>query len=324
MKKKNIIGLLALIIVLVGCAPKNQNNMPPSEDKGKSTSKENVDIIAASYPVYDFATKITGDKLKVENMIPSGEEPHHWEPSPKDINKLESANLFVYNGADYQMWIDKVLDNVENKDLVPVDTTKDMDLLKAEDDHHEHEDHENEHDHEHGDYDPHTWTSPQRAKIQTEAIYNAIIAYDPENKDYYTENYNQFVKELDQLDNEYRKSLGNVKNKHIVISHESFGYLAHDYGLDQLGIRGYFDEQEPDPKTMKKIVQFIEETKVPVIFGETTGDKKVIETVANEANVKVAYLNPLETLSDEDIKGGKDYISVMRDNLKTLEEALNQ
>ena len=155
-----------------------------------------------------------------------------------------------------------------------------------------------------------------------ENIKNAYVKADPDNKDYYEENYRTYAAAFDKLDQEYKDTLSALPNKSIVVSHEAFGYLCDAYGLTQMGIEGLSPDSEPDPARMAEIIDFVKTNQVRVIFFEELVSPKVAETIAAETGAQTQVLNPLEGLSDEDLKNGADYFSVMEDNLAQMKAAL--
>jgi ABC-type Zn uptake system ZnuABC Zn-binding protein ZnuA len=127
--------------------------------------------------MYDFAKKIGGDKVEVINLVPAGTEPHDWEPSTKDLIEMEKSDIFIYNGAGMEQWVDDVLESLDTEELTSVEASKGIKLLKDQDAH--------EHDHEHNsENDPHVWLDPQNAKYEMNKIKKALIKVDAENKDY--------------------------------------------------------------------------------------------------------------------------------------------
>lgn len=301
---KKILYLILTIIILLffsSCEVKNSNNFK---------QEKKINVCTSFYCMYDFANKIGKDKINIKNLVPSGIEPHDYEPSPSDIATLEKADILIYNGAGMEGWIDKVLSSLNNKKLIVVETSRGLKLLKNKD-----EDIDLK-------YDPHVWLNPQNAKKQMEIIKEAFILKDPENKAYYEKNYEEYAKKIDELDKEYKDAVSNFKSKDIIVSHSAFGYLCDAYGLNQIAIEGLLADTEPTPSKMAQIVRLAKEKNVKYIFFEELISPKVAQTIAKEVNAKTAVLNPLEGLSDEDIKSNKDYFSIMRENLKVLKEAL--
>lgn len=274
-------------------------------------------VLTSFYPMYDFACKIGGDCIDVTNMVPSGTEPHDWEPSTNDLKNLEKADVFIYNGADMEPWADDLL--VSRSDTLRVVEASENVELRTTDGEHEHEDA----DHHHGDFDPHVWLDPENAKIEMEAIRDALCAADPENSTVFQSNYEKYAAELDALDAEFREKLAPLPNRTIVVAHEAFGYLCDAYGLTQVGIEGLSPDSEPDPGRMAEVIDFVREHSISTIFFEELVSPKVAEAIASETGAQAKMLSPLEGLSDEQAAAGADYFSVMHDNLAALMEALN-
>lgn len=314
--------LLATSFALAGCTGGKTANTTDKKDGDK------IKVYASFYPMYDFAKKIGGDKVEVTNLVPAGTEPHDWEPSAKDLAKISESDILVYSGAGMESWIDKVDQVTKDRKLVKVEASKGIDLIKSEHHHDEEdakeEDHEDAHEeHDHGEYDPHVWLAPQNAKIQMKNIKDALVKADPTNKDYYEKNFEVYSQKIDDLDVKFSTSLKDTKSKNIVVSHEAFAYLCKAYGINQVGIEGLSPDSEPDAARMAEVTKFAKENKIKYIFFEELVSPKVSEAIAKEVGAKTAVLNPLEGLSDDQLKAGEDYFSVMESNLKVLLEALN-
>lgn len=278
-------------------------------------------VLTSFYPMYDFACKIGGDCIDVTNMVPSGTEPHDWEPSTNDLKNLEKADVFIYNGADMEPWADDLL--VSRSDTLRVVEASENVELRTTDGEHEHAHEHEDADHHHGDFDPHVWLDPENAKIEMEAIRDALCAADPENSTVFQSNYEKYAAELDALDAEFREKLAPLPNRTIVVAHEAFGYLCDAYGLTQVGIEGLSPDSEPDPGRMAEVIDFVREHSISTIFFEELVSPKVAEAIASETGAQAKMLSPLEGLSDEQAAAGADYFSVMHDNLAALTEALN-
>ena len=277
-------------------------------------------VLTSFYPMYDFACKIGGDCIDVTNMVPSGTEPHDWEPSTNDLKNLEKADVFIYNGADMEPWADDLL--VSRSDTLHVVEASENVELRTTDGEHEHAHEHEDADHHHGDFDPHVWLDPENAKIEMEAIRDALCAADPENSTVFQSNYEKYAAELDALDSEFREKLAPLPNRTIVVAHEAFGYLCDAYGLTQVGIEGLSPDSEPDPGRMAEVIDFVREHSISTIFFEELVSPKVAEAIASETGAQAKMLSPLEGLSDEQAAAGADYFSVMHDNLAALMEAL--
>lgn len=196
MKKSIMTGfLLFLISVIAGCTNSNADQpAQPEQDK-----KNKLVVYASMYPLAFFAEQIGGNQVTVHNLTPTGAEPHDYEPTQKDLIQLNKSDLFIFNGAGLEGWIDKVKTNIDTKQTTLVESTKNIKLLagteeEEEDHHHHHEDNHTE------NVDPHVWLDPTLAKKQAENIKQAMIQKDPEHKTIYEQNYEKLAKHFDDLD----------------------------------------------------------------------------------------------------------------------------
>ncbi len=257
--------------------------------------------------------------MKVTNLVPAGTEPHEWEPSPSDVKSIQNSDVFIYNGADMEGWVDDTLASIDSSKTAICEASKGIKLRMAADE----EDTSDEQEHA-GEHDPHVWLSPKNAKAELKNIEQALIKADPANKADYQANYKKYAAKFDKLDQKYAEALSQTKGHSIVVSHEAYGYLCDEFGLTQKPITGMDAEGEPDAKTMAQIVQFIKDNNVKTVFGEDLVSQKVARTIADETGAECVQLNPVEGLTDKQLKAGEDYLSVMNDNLEKLVSALNQ
>ena len=308
---------LGIAILAGGCG--NNSGISLSEDK--------TNVVASFYPLYDFASKIGGDRIHAVSAVPAGVEPHDWEPKTRDISQILKADVFAYQGAGLEGWVDELLKSRKDKSsLITVEASAGLDLIKAEE--HEEEGHEDEHGHEgeeghdHGDFDPHAWLSPMNAKKMAESVKNGLVEADSANKAEYEANFAKLSASFDELDRKYRETLGKLAKKDIVVSHQAFAYLCRDYGLNQVAIMGLTPDSEPTAQDMKKINNFVKEHQVKYIFFEELVSDKLAKTLANDLKIETLVLNPLEGLTDAQLKAGEDYFSIMEKNLQNLVKAL--
>ncbi|MGB7606269.1 MAG: metal ABC transporter substrate-binding protein [Lutisporaceae bacterium] len=299
------IFLLIIIIVLVvsfsGCGREPENVAESNE----------MTIYTSFYPMYFLASEIAGDKAKVISLVPAGVEPHDWEPKPRTVAELQKSEMFIYNGAGMETWVEGILPTLQKTGIRIVDASKGIELLSN-----------NEKNETNLIYDPHVWVSPAKYKQQAENIFEEISTLDAANKDYYRANYEKLAKELDKLDSDYRQAAAGFKSKVFIVSHSAFGYLAAEYGLTQLAIRGVSPEAEPSPAKLAELTEICRKNNIKYIFFESLISPKLSQTLADEVGAEVLVLNDGQGISEEDIKQGKNYITIMYDNLENLEKAL--
>ena len=310
------IVMIVVAIAFAGCGGKPESGTA-------SVAREKVKIVATIYPVYEFARQVGGDKVEVTMLIPPGAEPHDWEPTAKDLVKIRSAKLFLYNGAGFEP-VEKLLKQEVLGSATPVEVSKGIELLQGiqEDDHeHDHSKAKQDDKHQH-ETDPHVWLDPELAKVEVDNIAIALTKVDPANGDFYQQNANRYKDELTKLDGEFAAALTNVSRRDIVTTHAAFRYLTKRYQLNQIAIMGLAPDAEPTPAKLVEIVKFCRDKQVTTIFFETLISPRVAQTIAKETGANLLVLHPIDGLTAEDVKNGKDYLSLMRDNLANIKIAL--
>jgi len=276
---------------------------------------------ASFYPLAHFAQKAGGERVEVFMVTPAGVESHDFEPTPRDIKRISEAGLFIYNGAGVDPWAERIEPSLKASGVRTLAVASNFDLMKAESDegHDEHG-----HGHEHGTTasDPHIWLDPLLAAEQTQLIGKALADADPENAARYRDLASRYASMLEKLHEEFRAGLLNCESRDLVVAHDAFSYLAKRYGLNVIPATGVLSGEEPSPKRIAGITRTVREKSITHIFFEPLSSPKIAETIARETGAKVLPLNPLEGLTKDQEAAGEDYISVMRENLANMREAL--
>lgn len=306
--KKISIIIISLILLLSGC--KTENIEQSSTDK--------LVVYASFYPIYFATEQIGREKIELQSVIPNGSEPHDYEPSMKEIAKVENGNLFIFNGVGMEPWAEKLSDTLKKKGIKTLNMSEYVELMIVEDEGDEHS-----HDgHEHGLYDPHIWLDPINMDKMVYQIMIELSELDKANKDFYKANYEAFSKRIKELDIDYNSQLKNRGRDTILVSHEAFGYLAKRYGIEQIPVTGITPHEEPSPRTLARLFDKIKEEKFEYIFLESLASPKVVELLAKEGNLKVLELNPISGLTKEQQDRNEDYFFLMKQNLENLKKAL--
>ncbi len=308
------------LAILAGCGSKETST---GKIQDNQTSKDQtIHVVTTFYPMYEFTKSVAGDKAKVDLLIPSSVEPHDWEPSPKDMANIQSADVLIYNSPYIETWVPKVEDSInQSKKPLFVKASEGIPLLNGVPE--EEGDHADSNKSDQQVMDPHVWLSPVLAQKEVENITTALVKKDPKNKDYYEKNSKDYLRQLMDLDQMYREKLKSYVGKEIITQHAAFGYLAKEYGLKQIPIAGLSPSEEPSPAKLAELKKFAQEHNLHTIYYEELASPKVAETLANELGAKTKVLNTLEGLSNEDQKKGLNYMEEMKNNLQSLEETLS-
>ncbi|MFC3345186.1 metal ABC transporter solute-binding protein, Zn/Mn family [Paenibacillus abyssi] len=373
--------LLVCMTILAACGNNNQESTGQAEAGANEDGNGKVGVVTTFYPLYYLASEIGGEHAEVVNLVPAGVEPHDWSPKSRDLDNASKADLFLYNGAGFEGWVDNFLKGLStDSTVVTSEVSHGIELIdgsKTDDNHqeeaaeeqthqedahadehaHEEEGHADEQAHEEGhadeqaheeghadeqaheaeaeddghghdahghslDIDPHTWVSPKSALIMAENIKNSFIEVDADNEASYIANFEVLQEKLTALDAKFEEQLSQTTRKDIVVSHQAFGYLTRDYGLNQVSIMGLSPDAEPRAQDLMNIANFVKQNGIQYIFFEELVSSDLADTLAREAKVDTLVLNPLEGLTPQQEQAGEDFISLMEVNLQNLLKAL--
>lgn len=286
--QKKIFILLLLIsnVLLCGC------NINKDDDK--------LTIYTSFYPLYDFTLRIVGNNANVTNLVPTGMEPHDYEPTALDIENLYKADLIIVNGLGLETFLGSFTDELLEKVFISTEGIETINVNNAT--------------------DPHVWLDVSRATKQMENIKDKIMEIDPDNSELYQNNYDKHYILFSSIDERIEKELKVFVNPTIVCAHQAFGYFANRYQITQIAINGLSTEEEPSSTKIAEIINYVKEYNVSTIFYEELVSSRIAELIAAETNSKVDVLNPLEGLSES--KSNDDYITIMIENLMAIKRAL--
>ncbi|MBT2728530.1 zinc ABC transporter substrate-binding protein [Bacillus sp. ISL-75] len=308
---KKLIGtFIIFLLFLSGCS-----NAVSTKNEKTSEGSKKLQIVTTFYPMYYFAQKVAGNSANVELLVPNGAEPHDWEPTAKDMAKIQDADMFIYNSRYFETWTEKVLKSINDSNLKVIEASNGIELMDAL----ESEDEEEEGHSEHASSkDPHVWLSPVLAQQEVNNIAKALEQADPKNKDQFEKNAAALNSELSDLDRLYKETIDKAQRKEFVTQHAAFGYLAKQYGLTQIPIAGLSPDVEPTLGKLAALTELTKKDNVKIIYFEELTSSKVAQTLAKEIGAKTEVLNPLEGLTKEEQEKGLDYIDVMKKNLEAL------
>lgn len=338
---KKIFGLiLAGAVLITGCTAKTEK-----KDKGDNT-KGKLKVVTTIFPEYDITRAIAKDKVDLELMIKPGVDVHSFTPTPQDIKTVQNSNIFVYGGTEHDKWVENLTKSIDMKNKKVVKLVDGIQQLeeesvdgmkhehhhddKKEDQHNHDHKHEKEDEHDHKDesekeLDPHYWTSPKNAIQMVKTITNALVEKDPDNAEFYKENAKNYIKQLEGVDKELHDVVDNAKIKKVVIADRfPFRYLFKDLGLEYRALfSGCSVESTASAGQIKKMVDYVKENKIPVVYHIEMGKGELAETVAKNSGAKVKLLHSIHTVTKEDFDKGVTYIDLMKQNVEALKEGLN-
>ena len=296
--KKLILSCLFLGLVACNAAVNTPDNQKPK-------------VISTSTIIADLTARVGGEEIDHQDILKPGDDPHVYEPVPADSVALEKADLILYNGYNLEPGLIKMINStgIKAKKVAVGEAITPLQLEKE------------------GQKvpDPHVWGSAKNGIIMVEKIRDQLIELSPEDKEIFTENAAQLIRELENLDRWITAAIETIppSQRQLVTTHDAFQYYAHAYGLKVAGtLIGISTEEQPSAQTVKNLADAIKNLQVPAIFAETTINPTLITTVAEEAGVKLA---PQQLYSDSIGAvgtGGDSYVKMLRENTRSIVESL--
>jgi len=276
--------LLFSIILLVSC---------DNSKKNKKESDEKQVVTVSILPLETFVQKIAGDDFKVNVLLPPGASPADFTLIPsqlKDIARSEVWFRIGYIGFEYS-WKEKIAQ--ANRNMKIVDLSEGLDLISSEM-------LPSGQKSSTGGINPHTWLSPALVKQMAERITKELSALNPGKKDVYERNFNQFVKEINQLDIEIKAALKNYEGRQFIMFHPSLSYYAREYGLVQLSLEP--GGKQPTPQRMTALVDFAKDEGIGVIYIQSDMDRGQARVFAEEIDGEIEEMWPLNPEWEENLR----------------------
>lgn len=299
----------ALLGILLGLSVAACNQVDSN-----SADDDKPDVVATSTIIADLTKNIGGDEIDLTSILQPGTDPHVYEPVPRDTIYLESAELILYNGYNLEPGLIKLIKaaGVKADKLAVGEVAEPLQLDKGR---------------KQTVPDPHIWGDVENAIKMSTAIRDALIKLSPEDKEEFTENAEELINKLRQLDNSITQQIATIpkEKRKLITTHDAFQYYGRAYDIPIAGtLIGISTEEQPSAQTVKKLVEEVKKTGVKAIFAETTINPALIKTVAQEANVKLArnelYSDSIGAPGSE----GDSYIKMMQANTRTIVEALRE
>ena len=319
-----------------------------------ANGKNKIKIVTTIFPEYDWVMNVLGENpagADVTMLLDNGADLHSFQPTATDIMKISSCDLFVYVGGESDEWVEDALKEATNKDMIVInlldvlgDKVKEEEVvegMQGEDEDHDHEDHDEDQDHEEGEdhdhehhheegeieYDEHVWLSLRNAQILVQSISDALQKIDQANAATYKKNSDSYIETLKALDSDYKAVVDAASNKTVLFGDRfPFRYMVDDYGLTYYAaFVGCSAESEASFETITFLSKKVDELKLPVVLTIEGKDHRIAETIVQNTaskDQKIMTLDSMQSTSTADYKGGTTYLSIMKDNLSVLTEAL--
>jgi len=293
-------GLILLLSILSACSS-------PASPSGTSDSV----ILTSTTFLADIAQNVAGDRVQVESLLPIGADPHSYQPTPQDVTKIVKSQLLIVNGAEYEHFLEPLLDAeraggerevIEASAGISLKTDAESDL----------------------GVDPHLWLGPNNVIIYVENIREGLTHFDPDGAAEYKSNADAYVAELTALDAWIVEEVSRIpaERRLLVTNHEALGYFAERYGFTIVGavVESFSADASPSARQMAGLIDQIKAGGAPAIFLDASDNPTLAQQIADETGVRVVTDLHLESLTDG--APAATYIDMMKHNVRQIVNAL--
>lgn len=310
MKKSLIfITVIAICLCLTGCGG------GPYESGGDGLS-----IIATGFPSFDFAREIGGERVNVTMLVPPGAESHSFEPTPQDIIRIDNCDLIICAGGHSEAWLDTIMEG-RSRDIPKITMLDCVDGLEKEEKEGMQEVH---HHHHHHEFDEHVWTSPVNAELICREICRELCELDPDGREYYEKNLEEYAAELRKLDSEFREIVKSGKSDTLIFADRfPVRYFVEEYGLDYYAaFPGCAEDVEPSAKTVAFLIDMVKENEVPAVMHIEFSNEKMADIICEDTGCSKLLFHSCHNVTREQLDEGISYLELMQGNVLSVKEAL--
>lgn len=301
------------VLLLAACGNDDKTSNKKSDDDGK------LKVVTSFTIIEDLAREIGGDDVAIHNLVPTGTDPHEYDPKPNDIKKASDADILFYNGLNLEGgkkgWFFKMIDSTGQDEKKVFSLTENVEPLYigGEDGHEE-------------EINPHAFIDPAVGIKMAQDMRDAFIKVDPDNKSAYEKRASDYLERLTKIEKEYEERINDIpkEDRTLVTSERAFQYMAKHYGLKEAFIWEIDTEENGSPKQIKNLVNYIKDNEVPVLFVESNVDQRPMKTVSKESGVPIAE-KPI--YSDEIGKKGDKvdtYMKYLQYNIDLMHDELSK
>lgn len=272
------------------------------------TFAKKINIVTSTTMIADMTRQIVGDRATVRSILPIGTDPHVYEATPSDAQKVAEADLLLLNGLTLEGWLSELIENGGTKAKIVVVTEGVMPIVAAE---------------HAGSADPHAWMTAANGLIYIKNIFDAVAAKMPEERAFLTQEYTEYKQRLEALDSYIAHKMREIpENKRVLVtSHDAFHYFGTRYGLRLESVLGTSTDADIQTSDIIRLIKVIKETGIGAIFIESTINPKVLKQIAADNDVVIGGSLFADSLGDEN-SGADTYEKMLKRTADVIAEGL--
>ena len=300
MNKLRVVIFVLLAYTLSACAGTASPN---------AAGSNSPDVLTTTTILADVTRNIAGNRLVVEALLPIGSDPHSYQPTPQDIARLSESKVLIVNGAEYEHFLEAVLENGEGERML-IEASAGLTLRS---------DSESEQG-----IDPHLWLDPNNVIGYAESIRDGLSQSDPEGADTYQAKASTYIEQLTELDTWIHEQVAQIEPERrvLVTNHEAFGYFAERYGFKVIGtiVQSFSSDASPSAQQMAALIDQISQVEAPAIFLDASDNPSLAQQIAAETGVNVVADLYVESLTNG--APAATYVDMMKHNVTRIVQAL--
>ncbi|MEM1118944.1 MAG: zinc ABC transporter substrate-binding protein [Bacteroidota bacterium] len=275
-----------------------------------SFAQEKKVVVATASMMADMATNISGGLVAVKCIVPIGGDPHLHEPTPRDAQLVNKADLIIKNGLTFEGWLEELIENSGTK-AKAISVTENIQPIQS-----------NEYK---NSADPHAWMDAQLGLIYIENIKNALAALDPDNADVYEFNYGVYKKQLEDLHQYIKTEIQKipVEKRVLITSHDAFQYYGRAYGIRLEAVLGTSTDAQAQTSDIIRLNKVIKANKVPALFVESTVNPKLLKQLATDNDIEIGGQLYADSIGDKD-SPAPTYLDMLKYNTDVIVAALTR
>lgn len=305
--KKSILVMFVFVLLLAGCSQGNKDVV----------DGDRIKVVSSFTIITDMVNEIGQEKVDVHNLVPTGNDPHEYEPLPQDIKKVTDADVLFYNGMNLEGgengWFMKLARSVNQKEENIYNLSEGIEPMFL-----------SSHDGKVEEINPHVFSNPKNGIIMAENVLKALVEIDPDNKDFYESNAEVYLAALHDIESRYETGFASIpkEKRFIVTSERAFQYMTAEYDIDEAYIWAIDTEENGTPQQIKSLLEVLKDKEIPYLFVESNVDERPMKTISDETGIPIF---PEKVFADEIGKKGDEvdtYFKFLEHNLEVFMKGL--
>lgn len=252
---------------------------------GTGAADKPFTVAVSIAPQADIVKQVGGDRVAVTILLPAGQSPELYDPSPRLMALLSEMDVYFTIGLPFETNLVRLFPKGDaSHKVVDVDANLPRRSMQS----HDAVTHES---HGHETLDPHTWLDPIRVKAHATVVCRTLCDLDPGGCAAYNANLNRVLQKLDSLDRDIHAQLDSLADRRVYVFHPAYGYFTDRYNLKQIAIE--MEGKEPSARQLAELLDRSKKENITALFVQPQFSRKTAATIADALGCQIVTLDPL-------------------------------